>query len=244
MGATTAEVARTMASGRLLGVVHLRGHPDRLRVRHATGADGNPLLLTRRTGALAAALRPRPGETGTAAVLSVDDAPPAPGAPCHGRLWLSGWASLLAGPPARAAALAYAELNPCSDLLDLGEGHVLYRLEVAEVRLASGQRLTEIDPDDYRAAAPDPLHREEPELLAEFASNDARRLRELYVALAGHRLPAGARAVRVDRFGVVLVVPDARSPRRMRLEFPIPLTDRAQLAQLAGRRSPGEGRRG
>lgn len=231
-GPSPAEIARTMASGRLLGVVHLPRHPSRLRVRHATGPDGFPLLLTSTTGELASALRPAFGHADTPMVLSVDDLPPVAGAPCNGRLWMSGWVSALAGEQARAAAIRYAEVNPCSDLLDVNAGYTLYQLQVAEVRLANGPLLTEVDLDDYLAADPDPLHWEEPDLLAELAADNGRRLRRLVGSLAGTDPPPGARAVRLDRFGVVLTVPH-RQPSRLRVAFPCPVRDRGELAQLS-----------
>jgi hypothetical protein len=144
------EIARTLAAGRILGVVHVNGHRGPLRVRHATPADGTPLLLTRSTGTLAAALVPPPGECDTAVVLSVDGHRP----DLPGRLWLSGWAEPLGGARARAAALEYAEVNPTEDLLGVGRGHALYRVEVGEVRLAFGSSLVELDVDEFRAASP------------------------------------------------------------------------------------------
>jgi hypothetical protein len=65
---------------------HLPGHPAGLRVRHVTGAGGAPLLLVRTAGEVATALRPAGGESDTALVLRVDDAPPVAGAPWRGRL--------------------------------------------------------------------------------------------------------------------------------------------------------------
>lgn len=231
MRPSPAEIARTLATGRLLGVAHLRGYPDQLRVRHATGADGRPLLLTPSTGELAAALQPPPGERDVAMVLRVDDIPPVDEAPCYGRLWISGWAARLAGPEARAAAQAYAAVNPCSDLLDVGYGHTLYRMHVAEVRLAHGPSLVELEPEDYLAATPDPLHRDEPELLAELA--DRRRLQALVSTLTGQPAPAGSRAVRIDQFGLTLACPEpGRRPHRSRVPFPRPVTDRRHLAEL------------
>lgn len=150
MSSNLVEIARTLATGHFLGVVHVNGHRGRLRVRHATPADGTPLLLTRSTGTLAAALVPPPGETDTAVVLAVDGRHP----DVPGRLWLSGWAEPLAGADARAAAIAYAAVNPTEDLLGVGQGHALYRVEVGEVRLAFGATLVELDVDEFRDASP------------------------------------------------------------------------------------------
>jgi hypothetical protein len=86
---------------------------------------------------------------------------------------------------------------------------------------------------DPRPAAADPLHHEEPDLLAELTAHDGRRLQDLVLAVAGVPPPPGCRAVRVDRFGLVLAVPDPGGrTRRSRVDFPRPVTDRRQLARL------------
>ena len=138
MRPTAAEVARTLASGRLEGTAHVRGYPARVKVRHATPADGRPLLLTGLATDLATRLTPGP------MVLSVDDLPPVPCAPTRGRLWLTGTAHLLDGADAQAAADAYAEVSPIGDLLDVGRGQVLFRIVPTEVRLANGRRLAAV----------------------------------------------------------------------------------------------------
>jgi hypothetical protein len=86
MEPSQAEVARTLALGVLPAEAHVQGHQAGLRVRHATGADGAPLLLVPTAGEVATALRPVPGEVDTALVLRVDDVPPVAGAPWRGRL--------------------------------------------------------------------------------------------------------------------------------------------------------------
>jgi heme iron utilization protein len=228
-----AEVARTLAAGRLLGAAHAQGHRGGLRVRHATTAEGTPLLLTRATGDLAAALFPEPGETDRAVALSVDDVPPVCGAPSHGRLWLSGWARLLGGAEARAAADEYAAGNPTGDLLTVGRGHALYRMEVGEVRLARGDTLVEVDVDDYRQAQPDPLHADERVLLADLNDHHRQQLAQLVAVVTGAPAPADCRAVRIDRYGLLLVPSTVDQPaRRVRIAFPRPARDLPDVATL------------
>jgi hypothetical protein len=153
MQPSPAEVARTLAAGRLPGTASVACRPGPLRVRHATDPAGRPMLLARAGGGLAEALRPAEHTDDTAVVVRVEAAA---SAPALGRLFVGGWAAPLAGVEARAAALEFAAANPASDLLDLGRGQLLYRVEVAEVRLARPGIMIEIDPDDYAAASPDP----------------------------------------------------------------------------------------
>jgi ribosomal protein S16 len=230
-----AEVARTIASGLLPGVVHVRRYPDRLWVRHTIGADGMPLLLTRASGDLAAALLPEPGATDTAMVLCVDDVVPSAGAPWRGRVWLAGWARRLDGAAARSAAVEYARTSPTSDLLDVGRGHALYRMEVADVRLARDDRMVEVDVGEFRTARPDPLHREERQVLADLAAHHGGQITDLVIRFTGARSTGGWRAVRLDRYGLVLAGPGRRrGTQRVRVPFARPAEDVADVNRLLG----------
>jgi hypothetical protein len=236
MEPSQAEVARTLAWGLLPAQAHVSGHPAGLRVRHATGADGAPLLLARTAGDVATALRPAGGETHAALVLRVDDVVPVPGAPWRGRLWLAGWARRLDGDEARDAAVGYVRLDPTSDLLDVGRGHTLYRMEVADVRIGRAGRLVEVDVDDYRAAEPDPLHRYEGDLLAELAEYRGDQLVGMVSRHTGAPAAAGWRAVRVDRYGLVLAPRRGRcAVRRIRIPFPRPVDSVPSFAAIMSR---------
>jgi hypothetical protein len=143
--------ARTLAHGRLLGTAQVAWVASPFRVRHATDPDGNPILLCRTGGGLARALTPEHGDD-VAVVLCVEDF--APGAAYLGRVWISGWAHPICAENRRRAALEFAEVNPVSDLLDVGRGFELHHLDVAEVRLERGGELLDIDVELYVAARP------------------------------------------------------------------------------------------
>lgn len=220
------EVARTLARGVLPAVIHVRSHPGRLPVRQVTGADGTPLLLAPTAGELAAALLPA-GAHRNEVVLSVDDVPPVAGAPWRGRLWLTGRAERLVGAGLRPAAMSFAEVNPVGDLLDVGRGQDLYRVHVTQVQLAHGSRLSDVEPEEFRAARPDPLHDDERDLLTHLTAHHGRHLAALVGRLAGGRPAADCRAVRLDRHGLDIAV-GAR--KRLRVGFPCPVRDRGDLA--------------
>jgi hypothetical protein len=143
--------ARTLAYGRLLGTAQIAWAASPFRVRHATDPDGNPILLCRTGSALSHALRPQHGDD-VAAVLCVEDF--SPGAAYLGRVWISGWAHPIGAENRQRAALEFADVNPVSDLLDVGRGFELHHLDVAEVRLERGGELLEIDVELYSAARP------------------------------------------------------------------------------------------
>jgi hypothetical protein len=227
MRPTPAEVARTLASGRLEGTAHVRDYPGRVKVRHATPADGHPLLLTAIGTALATALAPGP------MVLSVDDIPPVPGAPSRGRLWLIATARRLDGTEALAAADAYAAVSPVGDLLDVGRGHLLFQLTATEVRLANGTRLVDVDPAEFRAAAPDPLAADEGRLLGDLNDHHLHQLIALVERVARRPAPAQCRALRIDRYGLIVgsAPGGARGPR-IRLGFERPVASVGELSHL------------
>ncbi len=112
------------------------------RVPHAIDSQGRPLLLCRSGGALDRALT-----ANDAVVISVSGQ--------EGRVWISGWAAPVVE---REAVLEFAAANPHGDLLDVGRGYGLYRIDVAEVRLqrASGD-VVEIDLEDYVSALSGPV---------------------------------------------------------------------------------------
>ncbi len=239
MQPSPAEVARTLATGRLVGTIQVAccrsdANPGPYRVPHATDPAGRLLLLSRAGGELAGALEPAPGAAGVAVALRVPDVPPVDGAPHLGELRASGWATVLTGVPAHEAALAFAQSNPVDDLLDVGRGFVLHQVEMAEVRLDRAGGHIHIDPGEYARAEPDPLHAEERDLLVDLAEHHAGQIGEFLrgqLSRSGNRPPGEElpRVVRMDRYGLTVAVGRAY---RARLSFPRPVRDRLDLARM------------
>jgi len=177
--------------------------------------------------------------------LGVTDRPPVTGAPSLGRAWVSGWARPLAGAEARAAALEFVRVHPTEDLLLLGKGFVLYRMEAAEVRLqdvpgrADQSGKVTVDPAGYAAAEPDPLYPFERELLLDLADHHRGELAALVHRLAPWAGSCGAivAPLRLDRHGMVVELIDPTGgasvrPRLVRVDFPTPLANPYQLGAL------------
>lgn len=255
MQPSPAEVARTLAAGRLAGTAQVAYRPGPHQVRHATDSSGRVLLLVSVVSDLAAALRPSgivgrmpggpgmarhpaAGGRGAAVVLDVRDLPPSAGVPSLGRLRISGWARALGGDVARRAAVDFAEVVPTADLLDVGQRFTLYRYEPAEVRLDRGDVRYDIEPAEYAAAEPDPLHEREAELLADLADHHGPEIaafvrRQLDGALPRTSAPdePAPRVVRLDRYGLTVAF-GAGGRMRARLAFPRPLSGPADLVDL------------
>jgi hypothetical protein len=91
-----------------------------------------------------------------------------------------------------------------------------------------------VDLDEYVAADPDPLYRDEPDLLADLNEHHGAQL-QAYLAgrLAAAGLPdTTPRAVRLDRYGLrVRPYPDWRADP-VRVSFARPVRDRSDLARL------------
>ncbi len=230
MQPTHAEVARTLAAGHLPAGAHIACRPGPFPVRHVADASGRLLLLSPADGVLTAALRPAEGTDDTALVLDISDVPPTAGAPSLGRVWVAGWARQLTGAEARAAALDYAEVDAAADLLDVGDGQVLHRMEVAEVRYERNGVLVAVDPDEYAAASPDPLRTIEFDLIADLADHHMPQMTGYIRRQLGPAAdPAGdPQVVRIDRYGLLV----RTGTRLARLAFPRAVTDRHDLAHL------------
>ncbi|MGW0432661.1 DUF2470 domain-containing protein [Micromonospora sp. NPDC003197] len=246
MQPSPAEIARTLSAGRLAGTAYTACRPGAYPVRHVVDRNGRVLLLVPAEGEPASLFRPAGGADDVAVVLDVRDQPPTAGAPSLGRVWVSGWASELAGPAGRAAALDYADHDPTGDLLGVGSEFRLYGFDALEIRLERAGTTVSVDPDEYASAEPDPLHHIERELLADLTDHHGPAISEFVRSRLGERMATAAdapaqvamandtpaRVVRLDRYGFVVTLGPGDSPSRARIAFPRPVRDRADLARL------------
>ena len=226
--ADAAERARTVA-GRSSAALCVRGLDAGRPLAHATTAGGTTYVLVPTGGAADTALGDRADLT---AVLLVSDRAPVPlRDPLRAQVWLSGWLTPVAPAARRDAALAFAETRPVGPLLDVGDGATLLRLDVAEVVLREGPHCTEIGPQTFAEARPDPLADVEARLLQHLDRDHP----EVLAQLTG-RIPAGdlgprdvVRPLGLDRFGYRLRVERPVGSRDLRVPFPWPLTCPGQL---------------
>jgi hypothetical protein len=233
---TVAERARTVA-GRPAAAVCAAGIDGSRVLGHATTADGQVLLVVPTDGDVCTAVRS--GADGDlAALLMVTDHAPVPlREPVRAQAWLSGWLTPVREADQKAALLAFAEVAPVGALLDVGRAATLLRLDLAEVVLGECGTVTEVTPEDYLAATPDPLAEVEAHLLQHL---DAAHPEEL--ALLRARVPAACRedgdVVRplgVDRCGFRLRIEQQRGHRDVRVPFAEPITTPDELGPAVHR---------
>lgn len=239
MGPSEAEIARTLARGRLPGTLRAAEGREEISLPHATGADGRPLILSRWGDGLARLRAEGHTRSGPRVELAVTDVPPMPHAPTFGRVRLSGRLRRLTVAEAEAAALEFAEINPVADLLDVGRDASLHKIEVDRVHLGCHHAGRLLDTAEYTDAEPDPLHENESDLLFDLARRHSARLACFFrraLASAGVEHRAEPRAVRIDRYGFVVDVgapqEDEDAPQWVRVGFAHPLRDHGDVVRL------------
>ena len=233
--AAAPERARTAAT-RAAAAVCVAGRDPSRPLAHATTATGQVLVLVPADGEVAATLHRAP-DRDVSALLMVSDRSPVPlRDPVRAQVWLSGWLTPVAAPDARAAAVAFAEVAPVGALLDVGRGTTLLSLDLAEVVLGECGTVTELQPEDYLAAAPDPLVGLEAAALQHL---DAAHPEEL--ALLRTRVPRRAaaddvvRPLGLDRYGFRLRIEQRRGHADVRVPFVEPVSDPEQLGAAVHR---------
>lgn len=218
MRPSAAEVARTLARGRLKGTVRFADGGSATAFHHATDRTGRPLLLSNHDDELAAALRKR--SNAPEVRLAVDDVPPLPGAPSLGSVRLSGTLRKVPRPVTKTAVLEFAQSNPVADLFDVGDGAAMHLIEVRRVSLDRLGATEPIDPAAYAAVEPDPLHECERDLLEDLADHHGAQLDHIVRHLlddAGAPKELTPRVVRLDRYGFVIDLgADSAIPKRGR----------------------------
>ncbi|MFQ1002599.1 DUF2470 domain-containing protein [Modestobacter sp. SSW1-42] len=222
---SAAERARTVA-GRPAAAVCAAGIDGSRVLAHTITAHGQVLLVVPTDGEVCTAVRAS-ADGDLAALLMVTDHAPVPlHDAVRAQVWLSGWLTPVEPADQQEALLAFADVAPVGALLDVGSTATLLSLDLAEVVLGECGAVTEVDPDDYLAAVPDPLAAVEADMLQHLDASHPEQL-----ALLASRVPAewaGGGTVRplgLDRFGFRLRFEQpAGHHRDVRVPFPAPVT--------------------
>lgn len=243
---TAAERVRTLVESSVSAVLDIptarpaepaapgHGSPE----ARAVTEDGDVVLLVPASSP-AARVAGHAGDDEVAAVMEITDvAPVAVPHRIRGRAWVAGWLTPVTAGERGSLARLIAERHPAGPPAADG-AWVLLRLEVGEACVDDLWGAESVEPDDFAAAAPDPLAPHEAELLQHLASSHDDRMRTL-CGLLGEPGPAcaaaGAQAVplSVDRYGmrVRFCHLEGHQPGACfdaRFDFPDPVEDVAQL---------------
>ena len=214
-----AERARTIAArpaaslyGLGLGICQLWGA--------TTTAAGDVLLVVPTEGVVTTALRASPlGDVPARLTVTDRTSFPVPH-PIRGLVLLTGWIAPVAEYDVTRLVLEFADAQACDSLFDVGLSATLLRLDLAEVQLEEAAGTTDVEPDDFLAARPDPVSRAEDDLVAEHCqalAGLASRLRR-WVGRLDH-----VRLLALDRFGVRFRVQSRDGCYDLRVPFPAPL---------------------
>ena len=127
--------------------------------------------------------------------------------------------------------MTQCDVHPCDALFEVGLTAALLRLDVADVVLHESHAVENVEPEDFAAAAPDPVTAVESDLLTAQAEALA-RLRVRVQGWAGRR--DDVRLLGLDRFGVRYRVESPRGGYDVRVAFPEPLTRSEEFAGAVG----------
>jgi hypothetical protein len=233
---TVAERARTVA-GRPAAAVCAAGIDGSRVLAHATTADGQVLVVVPTDGEVCTAVRSS-ADGDLAALLMVTDHAPVPlREPVRAQAWLSGWLTPVPVDEQRGTAVAFAEVAPVAALLDVGAGATLLRLDLAEVVLGECGTVTEVQPEDYLAARPDPLAEVEAHALQHLDSAHPEELAVLRSRVPRRWLAAGdlVRPLGLDRCGFRLRIEQRSGHRDVRVPFVEPVSSADELGPAVHR---------
>jgi hypothetical protein len=171
----------------------------------AVTQDGDVVLLVPAASPAAQLAQHAEGDEVTAVMEITDVAPVAVPQRIRGRAWIAGWLTAVPADERAEYARLIAERHPFGPAADVA--WVLLRLEVGEAYVDDLWGAEHVEPDDFAAAAPDPLAPHEAELLQHLAASHYEQMHMLCTLLS-EREPACAAAearavpLSVDRFGM------------------------------------------
>ena len=220
--------------------------------------DGDVLLLVPGDSAAARAAAHAQDDDLTAVMEITDVAPVSVPHRIRGRAWVAGWLTPVRNEQRAEAAMLLAERHPVGELLGIGEAlqpdpapglygrtaWMMLRLEVGEGAVDDLWGAEPVEPDEFAAAAPDPLAAHEAELLQHLHAAHNEQVRGLCALLGDRQGLCGLRdravPVALDRFGLRVPLHGCRAAvLRRAVRLPRARTGRGGAA--AGDASPLRG---
>jgi hypothetical protein len=216
------------------------GAPAATPLVHQVRADGSAALLLDDEDPVLELIRQRGGELPAMLELT-DRAPVDLREPVRALLWITGRIGLPEPEAARRIAVQVADSHPHPELLRLGHGATLARLDPDFAVLTDAEGTAALAPVELAAARPDPFCRYEKHWLAHLE----RAHPEVFDALARYlpsplrdRREARVRPLAVDRCGLRLRVETSGGDHEVRLAWQVGATTvpelRVRLGLLVG----------
>lgn len=232
-----AERARTLAQRARWGTLSTiardpAGFPYGSLLATAVDAEGRPLLLISRLAEHTKNLEARP----EASILLVDAPDPAASPLAQGRVTLLGLCRPVPAEDTAECRRIYLAAHPDAARYEGFGDFSYYRLEPTSLRYIAGfGRMSWIDAEAYRRAAPDPLAEAAAPILGHMNDDHADAVLAYARALAGIADATSARMTGVDRYGFELLAetPAGARPARVTFEAEVTTRDEARKALVA-----------
>ncbi|MEN3266978.1 MAG: hypothetical protein V7646_3872 [Pseudonocardia sp.] len=209
---TDAERARSVVARGGTALLVGTGAPRTAPLVHHVRADASAVLLLPDDDPVLDRIREAPDGTSSAMLELADHAPVDLRQPVRALLWITGTLRLPHLEEARRLAVHVADVRPHPDLLQLGHGATLVRLDPGSAVLSDAEGSAALAPIELAAARPDPFCRYEQRWLAHLEEAHP----EVLAALARHLPPPllGLRGTRMRPLGA------DRCGLRLRIEVP------------------------
>ncbi|MFH8367097.1 DUF2470 domain-containing protein [Streptomyces sp. NPDC018031] len=233
---TAAERVRTLVESKATASLAIPGIGDgddligREPAARTVTPRGDLLLLVSSHSVVARAALHAQDDELTCVMHITDVAPVSVPHRIRGRASVAGWLTPVPFEERAACAMLLAERHPVGEILAVEDPRrpawTLLRLEVGEAYVDDLWGAQEVEPDEFAAAAPDPIAPHETDLLQHLHAAHADELRTL-CGLLGDRACAAGSAVplALDRFGLrVRFSGAAGRPFDARFDFPEPVS--------------------
>jgi hypothetical protein len=238
---SAAERARSVAARGGTASLVGTGAPQAVPLVHHVRADGSAVLLLHDDEPVLDEIRSAPGGEFAAMLEITDHAPVDLREPVRGLLWITGRLRVPEPDIARRIALQVADVRPHADLLRLGHGATLVRLDPGSAVLSDAEGTAALTPVDLAAAWPDPFCRYEGHWLAHLEDSHP----DVLDVLARHLPPAlrdlreaRLRPLGMDRYGLRLRLEAPGRDHDVRIAWPEQATTveelRTQMQHLIG----------
>ncbi|GAA1482308.1 DUF2470 domain-containing protein [Gordonia sinesedis] len=146
-------------------------------------------------------------------------------------VWLNGTLHPVPRDLERELAMEIATEHPSGGLLDIGHGRSMLRLQVDTAVVASGSGAASVPAVDLVDARPDPFWEYEADWIAHLDSDHADIVGRLARKLPAEMRRGRVRPLGLDRFGIRFRIEGADGDSDVRLRFPRPVNDVAELSR-------------